>query len=50
MLDILPEAGMLGCKATDTLIDPNLKLLPNQGGALERSRCRRLVGKINYLQ
>ena len=33
MLDMLSEIGMLGCKATDTLMDLNLKLLPNQGSS-----------------
>lgn len=29
-LDILEETWMLDCKPVDTLVDPNVKLLPNQ--------------------
>jgi len=50
MLDMLSEAGMLGCKAADTPMDPNLKLLPGQGKLLEdQERYRRLVEKLNCL-
>jgi len=31
VLNMLSEAGILGCKAADTLMDPNLKLLPDRG-------------------
>ena len=30
MLDILSKAGLLGCRASDTLIETNVKLLPDQ--------------------
>jgi len=42
MLDMLSEAGMLGCKAADTPMDPNLKLLPGQGELLELRRPRKV--------
>jgi len=32
VLDMLSEAGMLGCKSEDSLMDSNSKLLPDQGG------------------
>ena len=31
VLDILEETGMLDCKPVHTPLDPNVKLLPNQG-------------------
>ncbi|RVX14428.1 Retrovirus-related Pol polyprotein from transposon RE1 [Vitis vinifera] len=49
-LDILEETGMLDCKPVDTLMDPNVKLIPGQGEPLgDPGRYRRLVGKLNYL-
>jgi len=30
VLDILSKAGLLGCRASDTLIETNVKLLPDQ--------------------
>ena len=30
VLDLLSEAGMLGCKSVDFSMDVNMKLLPNQ--------------------
>ena len=30
-LDILADSGMLDCKRVDTLMDPNVKLIPGQG-------------------
>ena len=49
-LDILEETGMLDCKPTDTLVDPNVKLVPRHGESLGNpGRYRRLVGKLNYL-
>ncbi|RVW35980.1 Retrovirus-related Pol polyprotein from transposon RE1 [Vitis vinifera] len=33
-LDILEETGMLDCKPVDTLMDPNVKLIPGQGEPL----------------
>ena len=41
---------MLDCKSVDTLMDPNVKLVPGQGESLEdHERYRRLVGKQNNL-
>ena len=49
-LDILEETGMLDCKPVDTVMDPNVKLVPRQGESLgDPGRYRRLVGKLNYL-
>ena len=49
-LNILTDTGMLDCKPVDTLMDPNVKLVPSQGELLRDSgRYRRLVGKLNYL-
>ena len=45
VLDILEETGMLDCKPVDTLMDPNVKLVPGQGEPLQDpGRYRRLVG------
>ena len=33
-LDILEETGMLDCKPVDTLMDPNVKLVPGKGESL----------------
>jgi len=50
VLDILEEIGMLECKLLDTPMDPNVKLLQNQGEPYpDQGRYRRLVGKLNYL-
>ena len=49
-LDILEETDMLDCKPVDTLMDPNVKLVPGQGESFgDPGRYRRLVGKLNYL-
>ena len=41
---------MLDCKPVDTLMDPNVKLIPGQEEPLgDLGRYRRLVGKLNYL-
>ena len=49
-LDILEETGMLDCKPFDTPMDPNVKLIPEQGESFgDPGRYRRLVGKLNYL-
>lgn len=41
---------MLECKPADSPMDPNLKLLPNQGETYSNpERYRRLVGKLIYL-
>jgi len=40
---------MLGCKAADTPIKANVKVLPDQREISDDpSRYRRLVGKLNY--
>ena len=50
MLDMLSEAGMLECKAANTSMDPNFRLLPYKGEFLEdQGRHMRLIGKLNYL-
>ena len=44
------DTDMLDCKPVDTPIDPNVKLLLEQGGLLrDPGRYQRLVGKLNYL-
>ena len=49
-LDILEEIGLMNSKSVDTPMDPNVKLLPNQGERLSNlEKYRRLVGKLNYL-
>ena len=49
-LDILEETGMLDCKPVDTLMNLNVKLIPEQGKPLgDIRRYRRLIGKLNYL-
>ncbi|PNY09233.1 retrovirus-related Pol polyprotein from transposon TNT 1-94 [Trifolium pratense] len=49
-LDILEETGLTDCKPVDTPMDPNVKLLPNQGEPYSvPSRYWKLVGKLNYL-
>ena len=35
-LDILEETEMMGCRPIDTLMDPNVKLLPRQGDPLSK--------------
>jgi len=48
-LDILEEI-LMNSKSVDTLMDPNVKLLPNKGEPLSYpEKYRRLVGKLNYL-
>jgi hypothetical protein len=48
--DILEEIGLMGAKPVDTPMDPNTKLLPNQGEALSHpERYRRIVDKLKYL-
>jgi len=49
-LDILEEIGLMNSKSVDTLMDPNVKLLPNQGKPFsDPKKYKRLVGKLNYL-
>ena len=48
--EILTDTGMLECKPVDTPMDPNVKLVPDQGELLrDLGRYRGLVGKLNYL-
>ena len=50
VLNILEETGMLDCKPVDTPMDPNVKLVPEQGEPLrDPRRYQRLVGRLNYL-
>lgn len=34
VLDILEETGLIDSKTVDTLMNPNVKLLPNQKGTI----------------
>ena len=36
-LDILVDTGMLDCKPVDTVVNPNVKLVPSQGEPLQDS-------------
>ena len=50
VFDILKETGKSDCRPIDSLMDPNQKLLPNQGEPYsDPERYRRLVGKLIYL-
>ena len=50
VMDILEEIGLLRAKPVKTPMDPNVKLLPDQGEPLsDVGRYRRLVGKLKYL-
>ena len=50
VLDLLEETGMLGCKAVDTLMDPNQKLNDDLSGEpVDKGRYQRMVGKLIYL-
>lgn len=49
-MDILEEIGLVNVKPVDTPMNPNAKLLSNQGEPFpDPGRYRRLVGKLNYL-
>jgi len=49
-MDILEETGLMSSKSVDIPMDPNTKLLPNQGEPIfDPEQYRRLVGKLNYL-
>jgi hypothetical protein len=49
-LDLLEETGLLGSRPVDVPMDPNKKLLKDEGELFEDpGRYRRLVGKLNYL-
>jgi len=50
IIDLLSDAGMLGCRIIGSLMDVNTKLLADQRKLLENvRRYKRLVGKLNYL-
>ena len=50
VLDILKNTGMPDCKLVNTIMDPNIKLVPRQEEPLQDpGRYRRLVGRLNYL-
>jgi len=49
-MDILEETRLVSSKSVNTPMDPNTKLLPNQGEPIsDPEQYRRLVGKLNYL-
>jgi len=49
-LDILKETSMIDCMHMDSLMNPNYKLMSQQGEPfLDPKRYRRLVGKLIYL-
>ncbi|CAH9100057.1 unnamed protein product [Cuscuta europaea] len=49
-LDILEETGLLDCRSVNTPMDPNVKLLSEQGDLLpNKEKYRRLIGKLNHL-
>ena len=49
-LDLLSNAGMMGCKPTKIPIDPNIKLGKYEGKELQDpSSYRRLIGRLLYL-
>ena len=50
VLDLLKEAGMLGCKPSSSLVDSSLDMWDTSSEILENAaRYRRLVGKLIYL-
>ena len=50
VMNILKETSLLNAKLVDTPMDPNVKLLSDQGEPLsDPERYKRLVGKLNYL-
>ena len=50
VLDLLTETGMLGCKPSDTPMDPNTKLSDSSmQSPVDKGRYQRLVGKLIYL-
>lgn len=50
VLDLLRETGLLGCKATETPIEPNLKIQSAKPeDVLNKEQYQRLVGRLIYL-
>ncbi|POO01061.1 hypothetical protein TorRG33x02_032440 [Trema orientale] len=50
VLDLLSETGLLGCRATETPIEPNLRLQSAKPDELtNRDQFKLLIGKIIYL-
>lgn len=50
VLDLLKETGLLGCKAAETPVEPNMKLeLAKAEEVIDRERYQRLVGRLIYL-
>ena len=50
ILDLLNETGLLGCKAIETPIKPNLKLQPASPiKVIDKEKYQRLVGRLIYL-
>ena len=50
ILDLLNDAGMIGCKLAKIPTDPNVKLSKYEGKALQDpSSYRRLIGRLLYL-
>ncbi|WOH10052.1 hypothetical protein DCAR_0729513 [Daucus carota subsp. sativus] len=49
VLDLLTEAGMLGCRVAPTPIEQNHKLCSESGKPVDKRRYQRLVGRLIYL-
>ena len=50
VLDLLGETGLLGCKAAETPIEPNLKLqAAKPEEVINKDQFQRLVGRLIYL-
>jgi len=50
VLDLFLKTGMLGCRSSDSPIDVNTKLLPDQRELIEDvGWYMRFVGKLTYL-
>lgn len=50
VLDLLGETGLLGCRATETPMEPYKKLQPAKPEEVKnREQYQRLVGKLTYL-
>ena len=49
ILDLLTETGITGCKASETPIDPKVKLKAATKEMVDRERYQRLVGKLIHM-